>query len=86
MPQETGKPEKGGKKKKEPEIELVKSPPTYTTIAAFHITLEPFLEGEFLYQNIFTKGDVPPPSTVRSSFTEDRRGVRGALCLPCLFP
>ncbi|KAK3787039.1 hypothetical protein RRG08_037317 [Elysia crispata] len=71
---ETGKPEKGGKKKKEPEIELVKSPPTYTTIAAFHITLEPFLEGEFLYQNIFTKGDVPPPSTVRSSFTEDRRG------------
>lgn len=68
------KGDKGGKKKKEPELELVKSPPTYTTIAAFHITLEPFLEGDFHYQNIFTKGDVPPPSTVRSSTTEDPKG------------
>ncbi|GFO37698.1 leucine-rich repeat-containing protein 43 [Plakobranchus ocellatus] len=73
---EPAKAEKGGKKKKEPEIELIKSPPTYTTIAAFHITLEPFLEGEFFYQNIFTKGDVPPPSTVRSSMTEERREKR----------
>ncbi|RUS71369.1 hypothetical protein EGW08_020865 [Elysia chlorotica] len=70
---DTAKPDKGGKKKKELEIELIRSPPTYTTIAAFHITLEPFLEGEFLYQNIFTKGDVPPPSTVRSSFLEDQK-------------
>ncbi|XP_005091563.1 leucine-rich repeat-containing protein 43 [Aplysia californica] len=64
---------KDKKKKKEPEIELVKSPATYTTIATFHITLDQFLEGEFEYHNIFTKGDVPPPSTIRSIDPEDKK-------------
>jgi len=63
---EKGSAKDKGKKKKEPEIELVRSPPTFTTIATFHITLDHFLESEFEYQNIFTKGDVPPPSTIRS--------------------
>ena len=64
---------KDKKKKKEPEIELIRSPPTFTTIATFHITLDHFLDGEFNYQNIFTKGDVPPPSTVRSIDPEDKK-------------
>lgn len=36
-----------GKKRKEPEIPLVASPPTYATLASFHIPLNKFLEADF---------------------------------------
>merc|ERR1719239_119965 len=67
----TGSAKKRGKK--EPDIDLIRSPATYTTIASFHVTLDNFLDGEFEYQNIFTKGDVPPPSTIRSIEPEKER-------------
>lgn len=46
---------KGGKKKKEPEMELKRGPPSYTTLANFHIPLEEFLEGEYEFKTVFKK-------------------------------
>ncbi|VDI58214.1 Hypothetical predicted protein [Mytilus galloprovincialis] len=46
---------KGGKKKKEPEMELKRGPPSYTTLANFHIPMEEFLEGEYEFKTVFKK-------------------------------
>ncbi|XP_052075661.1 leucine-rich repeat-containing protein 43-like isoform X9 [Mytilus californianus] len=46
---------KGGKKKKEQEMELKRGPPSYTTLANFHIPLEEFLEGEYEFKTVFKK-------------------------------
>ncbi|ESP04133.1 hypothetical protein LOTGIDRAFT_237548 [Lottia gigantea] len=64
-----GKPEKEDKKKKkkEPEVELKRMPPQLNTLATFHINLDEFLEGEFNYQSVFTKGNTERASTVKSS-------------------
>lgn len=77
---QSGGKEKGGnekkKKKGEPEQELKKNPPTYTTLASWHVPLSDFLEGEFEYQSVFTQGGVEVASTVRSMDTESARKVR----------
>ncbi|XP_061166534.1 leucine-rich repeat-containing protein 43-like [Saccostrea echinata] len=58
---------KGGKKgKKEPEMELKRMPPTYTTLATWHIPLVDFLEGEYEFRSVFTQGGVEVASTVKS--------------------
>uniref|UniRef100_A0A8W8K7D2 Leucine-rich repeat-containing protein 43 n=1 Tax=Magallana gigas TaxID=29159 RepID=A0A8W8K7D2_MAGGI len=57
---------KGGKKKKEPEVELKRMPPTYTTLATWHIPLVDFLEGEYEFRSVFTQGGVEVASTIKS--------------------
>ncbi|XP_052715665.1 leucine-rich repeat-containing protein 43-like isoform X4 [Crassostrea angulata] len=57
---------KGGKKKKEPEVELKRMPPTYTTLAMWHIPLVDFLEGEYEFRSVFTQGGVEVASTIKS--------------------
>ncbi|XP_078335232.1 uncharacterized protein LOC111135443 isoform X1 [Crassostrea virginica] len=57
---------KGGKKKKEPEVELKRMPPTYTTLATWHIPLIDFLEGEYEFRSVFTQGGVEVASTIKS--------------------
>lgn len=70
-----GGKDKGDKKKKkgEPEQELKRNPPTYTTLASWHVPLAEFLEGEFEYQSVFTQGGVEVASTVRSMDTDSAR-------------
>ncbi|XP_053375749.1 leucine-rich repeat-containing protein 43-like isoform X3 [Mercenaria mercenaria] len=72
-----GGKDKGGnekkKKKGEPEQELKKNPPTYTTLATWHVPLADFLEGEFEFQSVFTQGGVEVASTVRSMDTDSAR-------------
>ncbi|KAK3083802.1 hypothetical protein FSP39_003399 [Pinctada imbricata] len=58
---------KGGKKKKEPEVEMKRSEPTYTTLARWHIPLEEFLEGEYIFKSVFQTDGVEVASTVRSA-------------------
>jgi hypothetical protein len=41
-------------------------PPTYTTLATWHIPLIDFLEGEFEFRSVFTQGGVEVASTVKS--------------------
>ncbi|KAK7475023.1 hypothetical protein BaRGS_00033704 [Batillaria attramentaria] len=63
-----GKDDKKKKKKGEPEQELRREPPQFTTLASFHIPLEEFLEGEFDFSSVFTHGGVVEvASTARSS-------------------
>ncbi|XP_052800482.1 leucine-rich repeat-containing protein 43-like isoform X7 [Mya arenaria] len=67
--------DKGDKKKKkgEPEQELKRNPPTYTTLASWHVPLAEFLEGEFTYQGVFSQGHVEIASTVKSLDFENSR-------------
>ncbi|KAL3856249.1 hypothetical protein ACJMK2_011024 [Sinanodonta woodiana] len=58
------------KKKKETEQELKRNPPTYTTLATWHIQLSDFLEGEHDLQSIFTQGGVEVASTIKSMDTD----------------
>ena len=64
--QQTGK---DGKKKKkgEPDIELKHMPPEYTTLATFHIPLEEFLDGEFVFENVFAKASAESGATTPAS-------------------
>ncbi|KAK2148905.1 hypothetical protein LSH36_476g02066 [Paralvinella palmiformis] len=51
-------PKDDGKKKKkkgEPDIDLTHMPGEYTTLAEFHISLDEFLEGEYVFENVFVK-------------------------------
>jgi hypothetical protein len=80
---QTGGKDKGGDKKKkkgEPEQELKKNPPTYTTLATWHVSLADFLEGEFQYQSVFSQGGVEVASTVRSMDTDSARKVFVFFC------
>ena len=49
---------------------MKRNPPTYTTLATWHIPLEEFLEGEFDYQSVFTQGMVEVASTIKSTDTD----------------
>ena len=57
------------KKKGEPEIELTHMPPEYATLATFHIPLDDFLNGEFEFENVFTKASAESGATTPSSET-----------------
>lgn len=41
-------------------------PPTYTTLATWHIPLVDFLEGEYEFRSVFTQGGVEVASTIKS--------------------
>ncbi|XP_070205078.1 leucine-rich repeat-containing protein 43-like isoform X2 [Littorina saxatilis] len=72
-----GKDDKGKKKKKGEEQELRREAPQLTTLAMFHIPLAEFLEGEFDYTNVFTKGGVEiTPSTARSITSADQKKTK----------
>lgn len=63
-----GKDEKKKKKKGDPEHELRREPPQFTTLASFHIPLQAFLEGEFEFSSIFMAGGIiEVASTARTS-------------------
>ncbi|KAK2157160.1 hypothetical protein NP493_1901g00010 [Ridgeia piscesae] len=49
-----------GKKKTEPEVNLVHSPPEYTVLAQFHVPLITIAEGEFGYSETVTCTEAPP--------------------------
>lgn len=69
----TGKDDKKKKKKGEVEQELKRNPPTYTTLATWHIPLEEFLEGEFDFQSVYTQGMVELAPSIRSADTDSVR-------------
>ena len=71
----TGKDDKKKKKKGEVEQELKRNPPTYTTLATWHIPLEEFLEGEFDFQSVYTQGMVELAPSIRSADTDSIRKV-----------
>lgn len=54
---------------------MKRSPPTYTTLATWHIPLEEFLEGEFEYQSVFTQGLVELAPSIRSADTDSIKKV-----------
>ena len=78
----SGKDDKKKKKKGEVEQELKRNPPTYTTLATWHIPLEEFLEGEFDFQSVYTQDLVELAPSVRSADTDSVRKVCMFLCLP----
>ncbi|BFZ18537.1 hypothetical protein BsWGS_21575 [Bradybaena similaris] len=64
------KPEKSkerGKKKEDSTEELLKCPPTLKNIASFHVPLDGFLNGEFEYENKFTKIYVSSETSINTS-------------------
>ncbi|XP_021349907.1 leucine-rich repeat-containing protein 43-like isoform X3 [Mizuhopecten yessoensis] len=68
-----GKDDKKKKGKKEPEVEMKRMPPTYSTLATWHQPLEEFLEGEYEFTAVFTKGGIEPASTVKSVDTDSKK-------------
>ncbi|XP_069135935.1 leucine-rich repeat-containing protein 43-like isoform X3 [Argopecten irradians] len=67
-----GKDDKKKKGKKEPEVEMKRMPPTYTTLATWHQPLEEFLEGEYQMTAVYTQGGVEPASTIKSVDTDKK--------------
>lgn len=67
---------KGGKKKKEPELELKRGPPTYTTLATFHIHMEEFLEGEYEFKTVFKKDGIELASSLKGQETDRKDGKK----------
>ncbi|XP_052246796.1 leucine-rich repeat-containing protein 43-like isoform X3 [Dreissena polymorpha] len=63
------------KKKKEPQQEMKRNPPTYTTLATWHVPLAEFLEGEYSYQGVFSKGNIEIASTVKTMDIDQGRKV-----------
>uniref|UniRef100_A0A0B7A5L2 Uncharacterized protein n=1 Tax=Arion vulgaris TaxID=1028688 RepID=A0A0B7A5L2_9EUPU len=63
--------EKEKKKKKPTEEDLVKSPPTFTTIASFHFPLMSLLNGEYGCQNTFRKAHESSQIVDMSKSNED---------------
>ena len=61
---------KGGKKKKESELELKRGPPTYTTLATFHIHMEEFLEGDYEFKTVFKKDGIELASSLKGQETD----------------
>ncbi|XP_033748327.1 leucine-rich repeat-containing protein 43-like isoform X3 [Pecten maximus] len=71
-----GKDDKKKKGKKEPEIEMKRMPPTYTTLATWHQPLEEFLEGEYQMTAVYTQGGIEAASTVKSVDTDKKAGKK----------
>ncbi|XP_013401181.1 leucine-rich repeat-containing protein 43 isoform X2 [Lingula anatina] len=67
-----GDPKKG-KKKGEPEQELRHLPPEYTTLARFIVPLEDFLEGEFVFENVYMKESSDAGSKSPSNASETKK-------------
>ena len=51
------KDDKKKKKKGEPDVEMTSLPPEYKIITKFHIPTEDFIEGDFLFENVFRKNN-----------------------------
>ncbi|KAL5016013.1 hypothetical protein ScPMuIL_005602 [Solemya velum] len=65
-----GKDKDKKKKKGEPEQDLKRMPPTYNTLASWHIPMGDFLEGDHDHQSVYTHGAVEIESTIKSTDTE----------------
>lgn len=71
----SGGKDKGGdkKKKKEPEVELKRNPPTFTTLATWHVPLAEFLEGEFEFKSVFSQDGIQVASLSQGRDTDSAR-------------
>ena len=54
---------------------MKRNPPTYTTLATWHVPLAEFLEGEYSYQGVFSKGNIEIASTVKTMDIDQGRKV-----------
>ena len=55
-------------------------PPEYTTLATFHIPLEDFLDGDFEFENVFTKASAESGATTPASDMGLSKKVRRETC------